>query len=390
MRFVFCGYWSNPTYSIPKTDPDYRVYWDGSLTPDEILKARYVRQEYGVTVQPEQIAWWRREAEFKAEEYMFRHYPWTERECFIASGSHFFPAARTLEIGEALAEGAPYKGYKYIFEDKFLSSRIEQTTDRDEVMLRVWEPPDPRGIYAIGIDPSGGGGDEANDHALQVLRCYADRIVQVAEFQSNRPLTYQLAWVLCHLAGAYRDHMANLEITGIGAAVMPEVRNIRHLAERGMLQADITGNRILDMIGQVRWFLYSRVDSLGGATNVVNWKTNADNRLMIYSEMRDSLMLRRIEIRSMNCVRQLQSIVEDEGWIGAGPDTGEQDDLVSAMVLAHHAWVKYFRDGLVNRNVTWASVNERPHQNVDNVLSFAFSDHFQRINRNARQRRESF
>jgi len=390
MRFVFCGFWSNPTYSIPKTDPDYRVYWDGSLTEEEIAKARYVRAEYGVTVTPEQIAWWRRESQYRAEEYMFRHYPWTERECFIASGSHFFPAARTLEIGEALASGAPYKGYKYIFEDRFLSSRIEQTTEREEVMLRVWEPPDPKGVYAIGVDPSGGGGDEANDHSIQVLRCYADRVVQVAEFQSNRPYTYQLAWVLAHLAGAYKDHMANLEVTGIGAAVMPEVRNLRQLAERGILQADIKGDRILDMIGNVRWFLYKRSDTLGGVGNVINWKTNADNRHMIFSELRDSLMLRQLEIRSINCVRQLQSIVEDEGWIGAGPDTGENDDLVSALVLAHHTWVDSSRPGLIARNLTWSSVNEREKQDVGNVLSFAFSQHFQRINQKARTRREQF
>ena len=84
-------------------------------------------------------------------------------------------------------------------------------------MLRVWEPPEPDGNYAIGIDPSGGGGGDANDHCIQVLRCYADRVVQVAEFQTNKPLTYQIAWVLAHLAGAYRDHLANLEVTGVGA-----------------------------------------------------------------------------------------------------------------------------------------------------------------------------
>src|SRR5262245_65248983 len=83
---------------------------------------------------------------------MLRHYPWHERECFIASGSGFFPAQRTLEIGEALAEGAPYKGYEYVFEEKFLGSRIEQTKSSDRATLRVWEPPDPTGVYVLGID----------------------------------------------------------------------------------------------------------------------------------------------------------------------------------------------------------------------------------------------
>jgi hypothetical protein len=391
MKFIFCGFWSNPTYQIPKSDPDYKVYWDGSLTEDEIKRAKFVRQNYKVIVTPEQIAWWRRESEHSAEEYMLRHYPWTETECFIASGSGFFPAQRTLEIGEALAAGAPYQGYQYIFEDQFLSSRIERCDDKDKINLKVWEPPEPAGVYAIGVDPSGGGGGESNDHAVEVLRCYADRVVQVAEFFSNKPLTYQLAWVLCHLCGAYHNHMANLEVTGVGAAVIPEVRNLRHLAERGLLMGDPNANKILDMIGSVRWFLYKRPDTMTGAGSVINWKTNADNKAQTYSETRDSLMLRRIEVRSLRLVQQLQAIIEDEGWIGAGPDTGENDDLVSALVLAHHTWVEWQRAGLIARNLTWDSVKgERPPQNIGTVLSFAFTEHFRSINKKAQHRPERF
>ena len=392
MRFIFCGFWSNPTYSLPKSDPDFRTYWDrGVLTQDEIERARYVKAEYGVTIKPEQIAWWRREAEFRVEEYMLRHYPWTEKECFIASGSGFFPAKRTLEIGEALGEGAPYKGYQYTFEEEFLSSRIEQVVDKELVNLKVWESPQPGGVYAIGIDPAGGGGGDANDHAVQVLRCYADRVVQVAEFMSNKPLTYQLAWVLAHLCGAYRDHMANLEVTGVGAAVMPEVRNLRQLAERGILQGNPGAGSILDIIGSVRWFLYKRPDTMGGAGNVVNWKTNVDNKSQIYAEFRDSLMLRRVEIRSLRLVQQLQAIVEDGGWLGAGPDTGENDDLVSAVVLAHHVWIEWRRPGLVARNLTWDSVNgERPPGDIGTVLSWAFSRKMAEINRKATERKQRF
>jgi len=391
MKFIFVGFWANPTYSIPKDDPDYKTYWDGSLTEEEIVRARFCKQEYNVVVKPEQIAWWRRESEFRAEEYMLRHFPWHERECFIASGSGFFPAKRTLEIGEALAQGAPYKGYKYIFEEDFLGSRIEQVSDREEAMLKVWEPPERDGVYVIGVDPSGGGGGDSDDHAIQVLRCYADRVVQVAEFRTNRPLTYQLAWVLAHLAGAYRDHLANLEVTGVGAAVIPEVRNLRQLAERGMLAGEPGASGILDMIGSVRWFLYKRPDTLGGAGNVIAWKANQDNKRQVFSELRDSLMLRRLEVRSPKLVAQMQATVEDEGWLGAGPDTGEGDDLVSALVLAHHAWIEWRRAGLVARGLTWDSVKgDRPQQDMGTMLSFAFSQHMQMMNRKARERREKF
>lgn len=391
MRFIFIGFWANPTYAIQKDDPDYPIYWDGTLTEDEINRAKLVKQQYGVVIRPEQIAWWRRESEFKAEEYMLRHYPWHERECFIASGSGFFPAQRTLEISEQLAPTPPYQGYKYSFDEVFLKSKIEQVTKPDDAMLKIWEPPEPDGIYTIGVDPSGGGGGDSDDHAIEILRCYADRVVQIGEFRSNRPLTYQLAWVLAHLAGAYRDHLANLEVTGVGAAIIPEVRNLRQLAERGILQGDAAAGRILDMIGNVRWFLYKRPDTLGGAGNVIAWKANQDNKHQIYSELRDSLMLRRLEIRSPRLIQQMQAIIEDEGWLGAGPDTGENDDLVSALVLAHHAWVEWRRPMLVAKGMTWDSVKgERPPQNPGTMLSFAFSQKMQSINRKARERKIRF
>jgi hypothetical protein len=130
---------------------------------------------------------------------------------------------------------------------------------------------------------------------------------------------------------------------------------------------------------------------LGGAGNVIAWKANQDNKHQVYSELRDSLMLRRIEIRSPRLVEQLQAIIEDGGWVGAGPDTGVNDDLVSALVLAHHAWVEWRRPGLIARNLTWDSVKgERPPQNPGTMLSFAFSQKMAEINRKSRQRHEKF
>jgi hypothetical protein len=180
-------------------------------------------------------------------------------------------------------------------------------------------------------------------------------------------------------------------VTGVGAAVLPEVRNLRQLAEQGMLRGETGAAGILNMIGAVRWFLYKRPDSLGGAGNVIAWKANQDNKHQVYSELRDSLMLRRLEIRSTPLVNQMQAIIQDEGWIGAGPDTGENDDLVSALVLAHHAWIEWRRPMLVSRNITWDAVKgERPPQNAGTMLSFAFSQHMMAMNRNARRRREAF
>jgi len=180
-------------------------------------------------------------------------------------------------------------------------------------------------------------------------------------------------------------------VSGVGAAVLPEVRNLRQLAQRGIIQASNEADSILNMVGSVRWFLYKRADTMGGVGNVINWKANQDNKAWIYSELRDSLMLRSIELRSIRLVKELQAIVEDEGWLGAGPDTGENDDLVSATTLAHHTWIEFQRPNLIARNLTWDSVKgEPPPANAGTVLSFAFSEHIRAINARAGRRKEVF
>lgn len=392
VRAIFVGFWANPTYTIEKTESDYKIYWDGHLDEDELQRARFVKQEYGYTIKPEQIAWWRRESMRSPEEYMLRHYPWHEKECFIASGSGFFPAARTLALAEALSDGVPYQAYSYHFTEKFLDSRIEKTTDIDTTMLRIWEPPERDGVYVIGCDPSGGGGGDSDDHAIQVLRCYSNRIVQVAEFQTNRPQTYQMAWVMAHLCGAYRNHICNLEITGVGAAVMSEIRNLRQLAQMGLMNT-VPGvdGAILPLIGAVRWFLYNRQDSMAGAGNIVNWKTNIDNKAMIFSALRDSLMTNRLELRSYRCVQQMQAIIDDDGWIGAGPDTGEQDDLVSALVLAHWCWVQWIREGQVANDYTWERVQEeKEHKTMSDMTTYLIKDFYRNLDQRRRANRIRF
>jgi hypothetical protein len=145
------------------------------------------------------------------------------------------------------------------------------------------------------------------------------------------------------------------------------------------------------MIGCVHWFLYNRADSLGGAGNVINWKTNFDNRNMVYSELRDTLMKGQIEIRSSHTIAQMQAIVFDQGTIGAGGDTAEKDDLVDAIVLAHHTWVRWIRDGMVANGQTWARVHETaPRGDAGTVLSDAVSRFWIQVHGKARERRERF
>ena len=186
--------------------------------------------------------------------------------------------------------------------------------------------------------------------------------------------------------------MANIEVSGVGAAVMPEVRNLRQLAQRGIIQADTQRRQHPehDWRRALVFISASRHDGRRRKRDKLEVQIKIINKY-IYSELRDALMLRTIEIRSIRLVKQLQAIVEDEGWLGAGPDTGENDDLCSAMVLAYHTWVEWKRPGLIARNLTWESVKgDPPPANAGTVLSFAFSEHVRSINARAGRRKEVF
>jgi hypothetical protein len=196
---------------------------------------------------------------------------------------------------------------------------------------------------------------------------------------------------MCHLAGAYPNHTCNLEVSGIGAAVMPEIRNLRLLYERGWLQSEPQQDHILDTIGRIRWYLYSRPDSLSGPSSIINWKMNPDNKHQIFSQFTNSLMTGELEVRSPRLLRQMQATIKDGTYIGAGEDTGENDDLIVASCLAHHPWYTGTKLAQINQGATWERAHVPPITNNPSlVLSEAFTRHMMGVWVEDRRSRERF
>src|SRR5262249_2794665 len=119
------------------------------------------------------------------------------------------------------------------------------------------------------------GRSAVNDrHSIQVYRCFADRLVQAAEWTTSIPDTRGAAWVLAHLAGSYRDCMINLEVSGPGLQVRNEFRLLpRQIATAHLrnLEPTFEARQALD---QARWFLYHRADTPGQGY-MYNWKSLA-------------------------------------------------------------------------------------------------------------------
>src|SRR6202012_4993752 len=101
-----------------------------------------------------------------------------------------------------------------------------------EVQLKVWEEPQTQAVYVLAVDPAYGR-NEANDRsAIQVMRCYADGMDQVAEYAWPLITTKQLAWVIAVIGGWFGSPEGSevqliIELNGPGQAVVDELNDLK-------------------------------------------------------------------------------------------------------------------------------------------------------------------
>ena len=267
-RAIFIGWWSKDTQQIARDDEDFERWWGEQpyLTEEEAKTAKIVEAEYGWRITEEQWAWYRRKSfNAKDEHSLLEEQPSTEHEAFQATGNSFFSLKKITADMDFLSHNqVAYTGYKYTLGKRFLQMRMEETKIPDEVDLKVWENPVEGAKYVLGVDPAYGRDEDKDRSTIEVWRCFADKLVQVAEYSTPMPETRHVAWVMAHLAGCYRDCMINLEITGPGGETLLELNNLKlqmqHDVGQRELVASLNPNWALD---QARWYLYHRPDSMG-------------------------------------------------------------------------------------------------------------------------------
>jgi len=259
-RAIFVGWWRDERNQLPLDHPFFAKYMpDGlqtAMLPLERKRVREVRELYGAEISLQQVAWyrWHLESEKDGDQsLMDQEYPWTEDDAFQATGSKFF-TVEALTNCTREAKRYAFQAYRYKLTHKFEETRLQQTRD-PRSPLRVWEEASKFGYYVLGCDPAYGSSDEADRTVISVWRCYSDAIVQVAEFCSAEPSTYQCAWVLAHLAGYYGLTwiMPILEITGPGQAVFDELEKVRKLTMEFKPDAD-TGYNIRNILANMRHY----------------------------------------------------------------------------------------------------------------------------------------
>ena len=352
-KAIFCGWWRNELYAAdPKSDV-YRVYWDGKLSPEEKEWTREVKKLYQVEVNTRQIAWWRWKLNegLKDEALMYQEFPPTEDYAFIMTGSSFFSHTRCTDQAKVAKKLLP-RYYRFSMGQYFEDTELIQSTER-MATLTLWEEPIDNAYYVIGADPAYGSSDWADRFCIQIYRAYADGLDQVAEFATSEINTYQFAWIICYLAGAYKNSTLNLEVNGPGQAVINEMRNLRRQAQT---MEPKKARQLDDVLSHMQHYLWRRNDSLGGVSNSLGYLTTHSSKERMLNYFKDYFERGMMNVYSMDLLEEMKSVVRDGGLIAAYGRN--KDDRVIATALACVAFAEQLMPRLMQMRMTRARKEE--------------------------------
>ena len=355
---IFIGWWRMESYSLERTDPRFKVYWDGAYSAEEREWLQAIRSMYHYEVTPQQVAWyrWKLAEVINDPVAMHENYPHTEEDAFVVSGSQFFSSERLTECLRR-ARDERFDRYRYSMATTYDTVRVRKSRAPDSE-LRIWQEPDKNGLYLIGADPAYGSTSGGDNFVIEIFRGYADRIEQVAEFCTDTFSTYQFAWVLAHLAGAYRNCYVNLEVTGPGTAVFDELKRLRSQSAGMRMES---GETITDVLSNMRFYLYHRPDSMGNGFAYC-WKSSQDINTYAMTSLRDFFERGMLVLHSIDLIAEMRTIMNDGGRIGASGRA--KDDRVFATMFAAVAWRDWAQPALAARRYTYAASKLAPSPEV--------------------------
>jgi len=346
-RAIFCGWWRNELYSLDPEGQTYKVYWDGRLTGEEKEWVRDIKKLYGVEINSRQIAWWRWKLleGIKDDSLMYQEFPPTEDYAFVMTGTSYFSNARCTDAAK-IAKKTTCDYYRYSFGANFQDTNVLKSTER-LASLKVWEEPLDTAYYVIGADPAYGSSDWADRFCIQVYRAYSDGLEQVAAFATSEMNTYQFAWVIAHLAGAYKNSTLNLEVNGPGQAVINELRNLKRLAAN---MGNSMGASLMNVYASMTNYIWRKNDSLGGMSSSMGWLTTSATKERMLSYMKDYFERSMMDILDMDTIEEMKTVVRDGGAIEASGRN--KDDRVIASALAAAAFAEQVQPQLIGRKIS--------------------------------------
>jgi hypothetical protein len=382
-RCIFLGWYTKPSQRIAKDHPDFAKYGMQIPTEKEKEKVKEVFELYNYRVTMNQLAWYRRkidpsavkddegQAEFEASPLRIQEQPWTEEEAFQQTGSVFFHSEHLTKITKTWVR-PPMGKYFFWVGQEFFNTQIFESSSPRMIELKIWEEPEKDASYVIGIDPAYGENELNDRSSIQVLKCYADGIDQVAEYASPLVTTYQLAWVIAALLGWYgRDSNEVryvMEINGPGTAVFNELRSLKAKIEGRMDYREWEERGLRDLFRNVKTYIWTRADSMGVGYNY-HLRVTALVKVPMMERMRDFVSNGLLRIRSANLIDEMKKITRVGDSIAA--EGRQKDDRVLAMAFAAHCWEEKARRALITANRTrGAEVARKSARVADQVALF--------------------
>jgi hypothetical protein len=362
----FIGWWANETNRIERRDPLFVQFGLHKPNAEEKELIEHVRILYSWNITPEQLAWirWKESKAGSEQDLLDQNQPWTHEQAFVQTGYSFFA---TRQIGNDIKDiddnpdRYVYQGYRYNVDGDFYNFKLmpldPQVDSIDLVELKVWEEPVENGRYAIGFDPAYGRNEHKDGSAIVVLRCFADKVVQVAEYRSSNVEAKHAAWAAFHICAAYRDCMINVELTGPGRLIMAEFDHLRQFLGAEMNVQRTTERKWQDAAAQARWFLYHREDSFGSGF-AANYEANFRTKQVMMYTMRGAYHSNEIVVRSKMLLKEMLNTIVNGDDIGApdSDDENRKDDRVFALGLAVLAWTNWVRKEMLAQGQTYESV----------------------------------
>ena len=359
---VFIGWWANSEQRIQRGTAAYERYGLPSVSEAEQQRIDEVYERYGHQVDDEQLAWIRRmanptggkddgeETDFEADELLQQDQPWTEDEAFVMTGSSFFPAENLTKFCN-LTVSPDYESYTFNPSTDFTNCTYSKSRGKRFTQLKVWREPEHEGVYVVSADPAFGHDEDNDRSSVQVLRCYADCVEQVAEYACATTATTHFAWVIMSLLGWYKNARLILEINGPGEAVWNELKLLKQILTQGYLKKEAQEKGLKDIFNNVRQYLYVRSDSMTVGAGCYHWKTQGINKVGLMERLRDFTGNNGLILRSRDCIDEMKDVTR-EGDVIKAPGK-RKDDRVVALAMGIRCWEQMERRGLIARNMTF-------------------------------------
>jgi hypothetical protein len=379
---IFITWWSNEFYRAKRGSAKWKQYWGpkARATQQEKDWIIQVKKEYDHDLDDEQLAWyrWNRAEKVTDEMQLYAEFPTLPEDAFVATGSKFFTGKTMSGAYRQIANEADPLSFRFQFGEDFTDTNLIEVPLRN-AHLKIWEEPIKGAYYAIGADPAYGSSEDADRYVVQVFRCWANRVEQVAEFCVVEMSTYTFAWVICYLAGCYQPNVYNIEVNGPGGAVIQEIDNLKRMAGRALHAGQ--AKTMLDVVRKMQEFLYVREDSIMQRPMGKGTLTTDRIKDSYMNLFRDHFERGGLVLHSKFLLDEMKGIVRDGSWIGA--DASGKDDRVIAGALAMKAWNDWLRQRLINSNIVWIPPEQRAlnsdSQSQDSVAGRLVRNYLQTI-----------